>query len=187
MTDNPLRGSVGPLTVELPYVPPHDVTSQSDLRTRVVLFAVWLIMLIAGLVFVERYALVNPYVDEWAFVPVLFGDQPAGPWLWELHNEHRFPLPRLIYLGLFRMTGDLRTGCLVSLLGISLLAAGLMRLARAVRGRSHLADATFPLLLMHTGQGENLYMGYQLAFMLTTALAGVLLALIVTTAWRGGV
>jgi len=156
---------------------------QLEIPVRVLLFLVWLAMFCAGLAYVERYALVNPYVDEWAFMPVLFGERPAGPWLWEQHNEHRFPLPRLIYLGLFRLTGDLRTGCWVSFLGISLLAAGLIRLARSVRGQSHLADAVFPLLLMHTGQGENLYMGYQLAFMLTTALAGVLLGLIVTTSW----
>jgi hypothetical protein len=145
------------------------------------LFVVWLAMLVPGLIYVSRYALVNPYVDEWAFVPVLFGDRPAGPWLWELHNEHRFPLPRLIYLGLFRLTGDLRTGCYVSFLGISLAAAGLIRLARSVRGRSRIADAVFPLLLMHTGQGENLYMGYQMAFMFTAALAAALLAVIVRT------
>src|SRR5262249_38568781 len=131
--------------------------------------------------YLDRYSLVNPYVDEWAFMPVLFGERSAGPWLWELHNEHRFPLPRLIYLGLFRLTHDLRTGCWVSFLGISLLAGGLMHLARSVRGRAHLSDSVFPLLLMHTGQGENLYMGYQLAFMLTTALAGALLAVFVTT------
>ncbi|HEX3151999.1 MAG TPA: hypothetical protein VHR66_28255, partial [Gemmataceae bacterium] len=112
-------------------------------------------------------------------MPVLFKAKPAGPWLWELHNEHRFPLPRLIYLGLFRLTGDLRTGCYVSLLGISLVAAGLMRLARRIRGQASLADAVFPLLLMHVGQDENLYMGYQLAFMLTAALAAGLLAVIV--------
>src|SRR5262249_12825722 len=40
-------------------------------------------------------------------------------------------------------------------------------------------DAVFPLLLIHVGQGENLYMGYQLAFMLTAALAAGLLAVIV--------
>src|SRR5262249_55502982 len=113
------------------------------------------------------------------FIPVLFGEKPIGPWLWELHNEHRFPLPRLIYVGLFRATGDLRAGCLVSLFGISLTAAGLMHLARRVRGRASLTDAVFPLLLIHVGQGENLYMGYQLAFMLTAALAAGLLAVIV--------
>lgn len=167
--------------VELPYVPPAATTSRSELRARVLLFVVWLVMFAQGLVYVTRYALVNPYVDEWAFMPVLFGERPVGPWLWELHNEHRFPLPRLIYVGLFRLSGDLRAGCLVSFLGISFMTGGLIRLAQSVRRRSHPADAAFPLLLMHTGQGENLYMGYQMAFMLTTALAGALLAVIVTT------
>ena len=182
MTENPLRGSSDRVnSLGLPYSPSRIPTSTSDLRVRVLLFVVWLVMLVPGLMYVSRYALINPYVDEWAFVPVLFGDEPAGPWLWELHNEHRFPLPRVIYLGLFRLTGDLRAGCYVSLTGISLVSAGLMRLARVIRGRASMSDAVFPLLLMHTGQGENLYMGYQLAFMLTTALAAALLAVMVRT------
>jgi hypothetical protein len=57
-----------------------------------------------------------------------------------------------------------------------------MRLARRRRGRASLADAVFPLMLMHVGQGENLYMGYQLAFMLTAALAAGLLAVMLL--WR---
>jgi hypothetical protein len=179
MAKLPLRGSSDPVTsFGLPYGSSASATSVSDARVRWSLFAVWLALLIPGLIFVARYARTNPYVDEWAFVPVLFEEKPTGPWLWELHNEHRFPLPRLIYIGLFRLTGDLRTGCYVSLLGISLLAAGLMRLARQIRGRSSLADAVFPLLLMHAGQDENLYMGYQLAFALTAALAAGLLAVI---------
>src|SRR5215207_2910704 len=53
-----------------------------------------------------------------------------------------------------------------------------MGLARTVRGRAHVTDAVFPLLLMHTGQDENLYMGYQMGFMVTAALAAGLLAVI---------
>jgi hypothetical protein len=136
-------------------------------------------MFVVGLVFITRYALTIPFVDEWEFVPELFGERSAGPWLWELHNEHRFPLPRVLYLGLFRLTGDLRSGCYVSFIGISLCAAGLVRLARSVRGRASVTDAVFPLMLMHTGQGENLYMGYQMCFMLVTVLAVTLLAVIV--------
>jgi hypothetical protein len=180
MADGPLRGADIPVTsFGLRYGPPVAPTSAGDRRVRVILFVLWLALFAAGLVFVGRYALTNPFVDEWAFVPVLLGEKPVGPWLWELHNEHRFPLPRLVYIGLFRLTGDLRAGCLVSLIGISLTAAGLMRLARRIRGRASLADAVFPLVLMHVGQGENLYMGYQLAFMLTAALTAGLLAVIV--------
>lgn len=146
---------------------------------RIVLFVLWLVMLITSLVYVSRYALTNPFVDEWEFVPVLYGEKPRIPWLWELHNEHRFPLPRVIYLLQFRASGDLRLGCYVSCLSMSLLAAGLIRLARDVRGRPSLFDAVFPMLLMHPGQGENLYMGYQMCFMLMTVLACTLLWVIV--------
>lgn len=177
MADSPLRGSSA--LIGLPYGSFGRAAIGPDRSVRFVLFVIWLTLFATGLVYVCRYALTNPYVDEWAFVPVLFGEKPVGSWLWELHNEHRFPLPRLIYVGLFRATGDLRAGCLMSLIGISLTAAGLMHLARRVRGRTSLTDAAFPLLLMHVGQGENLYMGYQLAFMLTAALAAGLLAVIV--------
>lgn len=162
-------------------MPQAAATSTSDLRTRIVLFSVWFVMFAQGLVYVSRYALTVPYVDEWEFIPVLFGERPAVPWLWELHNEHRFPLPRILYLGLFWLTQDLRAGCVVNLLSISLCAAGLIWLARRVRGRSSLTDAIFPLMLMHAGQGENLYMGYQMCFMLVTVLACGLLAVIVKT------
>ena len=163
----------------LEYGRPGRPAIAPDVPIRVVLFVIWLTLFVGGLVYVNRYALTNPFVDEWAFVAVLLNEEPAGPWLWQLHNEHRFPLPRLVYIVLFRLSGDLRAGCLVSLIGISLVAAALMRLARQVRGRASLSDAVFPLLLMHVGQGENLYMGYQLAFMLTAALASGLLAVIV--------
>ena len=94
-------------------------------------------MVLQALVFVVRHALTNPYVDEWEFMPALYGEEPALPWLWKLHNEHRFPLPRIVYLAMFWLTGDLRTGCYVSLAGMSALALGLMELSRRVRGRAY--------------------------------------------------
>src|SRR5437588_11854015 len=106
MTDNPLRSSVN--SVEIPYGPSGPATSKSDVCVRFALFLIWLIMFALGLVYVSRYALTIPYVDEWEFIPVLFGERPAASWLWELHNEHRFPLPRGVYLGLFQLTGDFR-------------------------------------------------------------------------------
>ena len=183
MTENPLRGSVS--TVEIPYTLASPPTSASDRRTRLFLAAVCLLMFALGIIYVVRYSLTNPFVDEWAFMPVVLGEEPAGPWLWALHNEHRFPMPRALYIGLFRLTGDLRTGCVLSLLGMSVLAVGLIRLARVVRGRSSVCDAVFPLMLIHTGQGENLYMGYQMCFMLVAVFAGALLAVIVRSAQSG--
>jgi len=136
---------------------------------------VWFAMLAVSVVYVSRYALTNPFVDEWEFIPVLLQEKPGLPWLWELHNEHRFPLPRAIYLSIFRLTGDLSIGCFISLAGMSLLALGCMRLAGRIRGRASICDAVFPLLLMHPGQGENLYMGYQMCFMLMAVLSCMLM------------
>ena len=139
-------------------------------------------MVLQALVFVVRHALTNHYVDEWEFMPALYGEEPALPWLWKLHNEHRFPLPRIVYLAMFWLTGDLRTGCYVSLAGMSALALGLMELSRRVRGRASLADAVFPLLLLQAGADENWYMGYQICFMLALVLAcGQLAAMIGVT------
>ena len=78
MADVPLRGSSDPLTsFGLPYGSSAPVTSTSDVRVRVGLFVAWLALLVPGLIFVARYALTNPYVDEWAFVPVLLEEKPA--------------------------------------------------------------------------------------------------------------
>ncbi len=174
MTDIPLRGSVDrENSIQTDYVPGTEATSDLPVRPWLdrLPWLVWAILFAINLVFVWRFALVNPYVDEWAFVPAWFGERPLGPWLWELHNEHRFPLPRLIYIGLFRLTGDLRTGCYFNSIGIALVAALLIRLAQRVRGRAAWTDVIFPLMLVHVGFDENLYMGYQLCFLLVTALA----------------
>ena len=138
-------------------------------------------MTLQALAFVARYALTNPFVDEWDFVHALYGEEPALPWLWALHNEHRFPLPRVLYLLVFWLTHDLRAGCYVSLFGVSLLSLGLIRLSRNVRGHASLTDAVFPMLLLHAGQAENVYMGYQMVFMMSLVLACGQLAAVVST------
>ena len=53
-----------------------------------------------------RYALPLPYWDEWLWVPFATGDRPVTlEWLWEPYNEHRLPLPKLIYLAWAALTG----------------------------------------------------------------------------------
>lgn len=155
------------LPVFSPYAPTSGLTSHVDRRTWQILNLVWLLMVIQAVIFVARYSLVTPYVDEWAFLDALDGDTSCWTWFWELHNEHRFPLPRFIYYVLFQLTGDLRAGCYFSLIGVAFSAWLLMKLARKLRGYSHFGDCIFPTLLLHGGQGENFTMGYQLCFMLT--------------------
>ena len=80
MADSPLRGSNNPVTsFGLGYGPAGRVAITWDVLVRTTLFVVWLVLFAAGLVYVNRYALTNPFVDEWAFVPVLLSEEWSNP------------------------------------------------------------------------------------------------------------
>lgn len=141
-----------------------------------VVWGTWGTLAVAGLVFVGQYGRNSPFMDEWNMLPALAGDVDAVRWAWEPHGEHRYPVPRLIFLGLFRLTGDLRTAMAVNLLGLSLAAAVLQVAARRARGFQSLADLFFPVSLLHAGHWENLLMSYQVNFVGTVLLGAVLAA-----------
>ncbi|HVK15438.1 MAG TPA: hypothetical protein VM533_00730 [Fimbriiglobus sp.] len=140
-------------------------------RTGQILLLVWAAMTVAALGFVLGFGHNVPWGDEWEFVPVLTGHEPAGPWLWAQHNEHRLPLPRAVYLGLFRLTGDFRSGMVMQVMLLSSLALGLLRQLAAARGRPSWADVFVPVGLLNWGHVENFLMGYQLCFALVCVLA----------------
>jgi hypothetical protein len=141
-------------------------------RTAWFLVLVWAVMTAAGLGYVVAFGHNVPWGDEWEFVPVLTGHEPAGPrWLWAQHNEHRLPLPRAVYLGLFRLTGDFRAGMALQVVLLSALALGLLRYLAAVRGRPAWADVFVPVGLLNWGHFENFLMGYQVCFALICVLA----------------
>ncbi|MBA4064451.1 MAG: hypothetical protein C0501_12205 [Isosphaera sp.] len=158
---------------------------------RAVLLAAWAALTAGAVGFVVAFGSNAPYADEWEFVPALLGREPAGPWLWAQHNEHRLPLPRAVYLALFKLTHDFRAGMLLQVGMLSALSLGLMALAARLRGRPAWPDAFFPVSLLHLGHWENFVMGYQLCFALFTVLVTglVVVALRATreTAFRSGV
>jgi hypothetical protein len=144
-----------------------------------------------ALSFVLTFGADAPYADEWEFVPALLGKEPLGPWLWMQHNEHRLPLSRLIYFGLFQLTHDFRTGMVLQISMLAFLSLGLLRLAAQLRGRPDWPDLFFPISLLHLGHWENFLMGYQICFVLfcclTTCLGVVALRTRRETAFRSGV
>ncbi|HET6572888.1 MAG TPA: hypothetical protein VFG68_04745 [Fimbriiglobus sp.] len=149
--------------------------------------AVWAVLTVAGLGFVLGFGHNVPWGDEWEFVPALTGHEPAGPWLWAQHNEHRLPLPRAVYLGLFRLTGDFRAGMVLQVLLLSALALGLLRYLAAVRERPAWSDVFVPVGLLNWGHVENFLMGYQLCFALVCVLAcGMLTAARSMRTYRAG-
>jgi hypothetical protein len=111
--------------------------------------------------------------------------------LWAPNNEHRLPVPKLVYITLADATHDLRVGAWVQAGVLSI--ASLMLLAALRRRRGHLefTDAVIPLLLHDLGNTENLLNSFQLAFsvpmLLVCVLATLALAWRRPPSWRGSV
>jgi len=163
------------------YSPPAPATSTTfqSLRRGLVFF--WAAFTFVAASFVVFLGTNAPYADEWEFVPVLVGEEPAGPWLWQQHNEHRLPLPRAVFLGLFWLTHDFRAGMVLQIAMLSALALVLMRFAERLRGRPHWTDLFFPVSLLHIGHWENFVMGYQICFVMDAVLVTGLVAVALRT------
>jgi len=146
--------------------------------TRVALL-VGLATLAATAWFVARFASPIPFADDLGMAPAMAPDfRVSLEWLWSQHNEHRIPLPRAVYLGLFRLLRDVRAAMFLEVAILGAASFALVRAARFVRGRGALADAFFPLLLLHWGNAENLLMGFQIAVTIPVAAVCAFLALV---------
>lgn len=115
--------------------------------------------------------------EDWLMIgPWLGKDQDVLGWLWSINNGHRTPLPRLIYLCLLWLTDQFRAGALLSQLMLSGLALLLAHVtARARGGGLRIYDVVYPLALLHLGHWNNIEWGWQIQFVSTTVLAGLLL------------
>lgn len=149
-------------------------------RRALPVWAAWLVMLAAALLFVRAYGSNVPSWDDWDMVPTLTRAQPVTvEWLWSQHNEHRVPLPRLLFLGLNRLTTvDFRVTMYADVFAVGLLAAAFAWTAAQVRGRASPADLFFPVVLLELGQAANLLWGWQLEFFVSAVLAGTALVAI---------
>jgi hypothetical protein len=146
--------------------------SQSNRLAVLLVWGTWAVMTFALLGYVAAFARDVPWWDDWDLVPVLSGhESPSPSWLWEPHNEHRIPLPKLIHLGLAAPAGaDFRTAPFVNAFALSAGAVALILTARRLRGRTDAADALFPLALLHWGQYDNLLWSFQVQFVCSTVL-----------------
>ncbi len=50
----------------------------------------WAILVLLNLMFIIRYSAPGPIIDEWDFISAVTGEEDFWPWMWQLHNEHRF-------------------------------------------------------------------------------------------------
>jgi hypothetical protein len=159
------------------------------LRPVFVVWGLWTAMLVLALLYVSRYGVNAPYYDEWiSMIAVLEGTREVDPaWLWTAHNDHRIPLPKLVLLGLYAVSGwDFRTPMFASVLLCAGAAALVMRSAAQSRGRTSHADVFFPLILLSWGHYENFLWGWQLTQVVPVVLVLAILATMVRTGLRPG-
>jgi hypothetical protein len=128
--------------------------------------------------YVGEYSRNIPWWDEWDLVPALSGNEPAlWQWLWSQHNEHRIPLPKVVHLALAALTGtDFRAACYFNALALSAAALAMIAAARRLRGFTSATDGFFPLALLHWGQRDNLFWGFQVQLVASTVLLLFLVA-----------
>jgi hypothetical protein len=150
-----------------------------------IVWGAWGAMFLGLLGFVAEFGRNLPFADDWDVVPQASGQRPVElPWLWRRHFEHRIPLPKLLYVALGRLSGcDARAGMYLSALLLGGAAAALILAARRLRGRAAVADAFFPLALLHWGQHQVLLWNFEVQFTTSTLL--VLTALLVLVFVRG--
>ncbi|MBX9580224.1 MAG: hypothetical protein K2X87_07935 [Gemmataceae bacterium] len=151
-----------------------------------VVTAVWVVCLALLLVFAARAATRLPLLDEHFNVPLLA--DPFGSWraYWHQHNEHRIPVPKLLFVAAVKLAGnDFRAPVFMNAVLVAATAAVLARAVAKARGRWAVTDAAVPLAVMNLGQWENLLWGFQIQFFASTLLALMMLALVIGRGFAG--
>src|SRR5690242_10403584 len=158
----------------------------TDGRALPVVLALWAAMAAILLGCIIVYGHDMPMSEDWDLVPALVGRQPdLLGWLWEANNQHRIPLQKAIYLALLKITGgDFKIGMFADLLVLAGLCLAMILTARRLRGgQTRLADAFFPLVLLHPGHMENVIWGWEIQFVISTGLVILWLLIIIRETW----
>jgi glycosyltransferase involved in cell wall biosynthesis len=152
----------------------------------IVVGLVALVMSVNLLHYVHTNSSPFPMWDDLEYVPLI---QPDFHWTieeaWALHNEHRVPLPRWAGSTIYGWTQDIRTVMYVNASLLIALAFAMMLVARKVRGQTSLVDVLFPFLWLHTGNSENLLMGFQIALILPTLFVSIALMIAIAKKRNG--
>ncbi len=146
---------------------------------------IWLLMTVGGIAFILRFGSLIPFVDDWAVILKLSsGERPTLDWLWSQHNEHRYPLCRLVMWASWQWSGgDLRASMVCAFVPLAAVALILLLAVRGARRRMEYTDAFFPLVLLHLGNSENFLWFIQSFFIWTAFLFGLLLCFVLRPAW----
>ena len=150
---------------------------------------VWTAVLtVALLAYQNKFGSNVPVADEWDIAPQLRQSVDRGEvlgWLALRHNEHYYPLSRAVYAAVMVASGyDFHSGMVASVLALGGAAWLFASAARRRRGYAVWADLLLPALVLNWGAGDNVTMGYQLAF--TLEVLSSAFAVWVVVADRGG-
>jgi len=153
----------------------------SDLRARsraqeLCVGIVWLVCAVILVTWTARFASHLPFQDDLLMAPFV---DPARPLTWDMlwaqHNEHRIPLPKLVYVLLVGGFDDLRAGVWFTVTALLAFSLALLWALRRRAGSLQLTDALIPLALLTTANAENLLNSFQVCFTLPVLGAGALL------------
>jgi hypothetical protein len=146
----------------------------------------WAMMLAITLGFAWKYSGYVPISDAWYLVPYVTGEEPVTlSWLWEQHGDHRIPLPKLLYVALFKLTGNgYYVGGFVNVFLLSGAAFGMIWGAKRLRGWLSYTDAFFPLALLSWGGPFNYVTWFQISEVAAPVVESALLLLIVLRGQR---
>ncbi|MBV9170480.1 MAG: hypothetical protein JOZ81_10390 [Chloroflexi bacterium] len=127
-----------------------------------------------------QYGLSIPTWDDWNIIPYAAGREPiTWGWLWSFHMDHRIPLPRLLFVALFRLSGgDVRAVMLLNVLLLSGAALLGMLVARQRTGHTRVTDALIPLSLVGIANYANLLSANQIQYISSIALFAVVVYLL---------
>src|SRR5262245_60670131 len=111
-----------------------------------VVLGTYLASLVLMIGFVARFASRVPFLDEYSNLRPLFSEPTLADY-WRPQNEHRIPVPRLVYVVALKLTGyDFRAPLAVNVTLLAGVTAVLLASVRRLRGRFALTDAVLPLL-----------------------------------------
>ena len=106
----------------------------------------------------------------------------TASWLWSQVNEHRIPVPKLILLASYKLSGgDFRAGMFLNVFGFGMSAFALIR-RHGPCGRTCFADAFFPVVLLSTGHAGTFLWSMTFTYVVPSVLVGAVLIVIM----RGG-
>ena len=130
--------------------------------------------------YVVKFVSRTPIHDEFSNALYLFAEPPLPvEKYWDQHNEHRIPLPRVLYFTAVKLAGnDFRAPPILNVFLLTAAVAFFLHAIKTMRGSTSLADATLPLGLLTVGQYGNLLWGFQVQFIASSALTIVMLGLV---------